>query len=125
METPAAPTRLERSMRILSGWSAALRYLGIFALFLIVYLLMLRPIRKELLNTFRELPGQMARSVKEAAKTGVTLPNTEAVQIESPSGADDGRRAGALKRQLSEKVKSEPAAASRLVQSWIREDHAE
>ena len=127
VETPAAPSRLDRSLRLLAGWSGLLRYLGIVALFVIVYLLMLRPIRKELLNTFRELPGQMARSIKGKAKSDISLggSGSEAVQIEALSGADDGRRAGALKRQLSEKVKAEPAAASRLVQSWIREDHAE
>ena len=49
----------------------------------------------------------------------------DAIEIELPTGTEEARRASALKRQLTEKVKAEPAAASRLVQSWIREEHAE
>ena len=125
-ETPEAPTRLDRAFRLLAEWSGLLRYLGIAALFVIVYMLMLRPVRKQLLNTFRELPGQMAQAAKEAGKTNISLAAAQgAVEIEAPSGAEEGRRAGALKRQLTDKVKAEPAAASRLVQSWIREDHAQ
>ena len=42
-----------------------------------------------------------------------------------PAGTEQARRASTLKRQLSEKVKTEPAVASRLVQSWIREEGKE
>ena len=67
----------------------------------------------------------MARSAKEHDKPATSAMPAGEVQIELPAGAEDARRAGALKRQLTEKVKAEPAAASRLVQSWMREDHAE
>ena len=36
----------------------------------------------------------------------------------------DAKRANQLKRTLTEKVKTEPAAASRLVESWVRGDEA-
>ena len=126
VETPAAPTRLDTVRRMLIGWSGVLRYLGIVALFLIVYWLMLRPIKKQLLTAFRELPAQMSRAGKELGKPGVSVTASAApIEIELPTGTEEARRASALKRQLTEKVKAEPAAASRLVQSWIREEHAE
>jgi flagellar M-ring protein FliF len=125
VEIPPAPTRLDTAWRILAGWAGVLRYLGIAALFVIVYLLMLRPIKKELLQTFRGLSGQASKSVKESSRPAPLTAAPEPIEIELPAGTDDTRRASALKRQLTEKVKAEPAAASRLVQSWIREDHAE
>ena len=88
------------------------------ALFLIVYFLMLRPVKTQVLTALRELPTRMARSSKELG--GAATAAAVAVEIEPP-GAEQARRATALKRQLSEKVKTEPAVASRLVQSWMRD----
>lgn len=96
-------------------WSGLLRYLGIFALFLIVYWLMLRPVKKQLIQTFRDLPARLALPMKAGQPTA-------AIEVELPPGTEQARRASTLKRQLAEKVKSEPASASRLVQGWIREE---
>ena len=118
-EKPAAPNKLELARRRLLEWSGLLRYAGILALFAIVYWLMLRPLKRQILATLRELPARAARSGKEAAATAALAGG--AVEIELPPGTEQARRAAALKRQLTEKVKTEPAGASRLVQSWIRE----
>ncbi|HEX3353850.1 MAG TPA: flagellar basal-body MS-ring/collar protein FliF [Terriglobales bacterium] len=126
VEVPAAPGRLDTARRVLVGWAGMLRYLGIAALFAIVYLLMLRPIKKELLGTLRALPGQIARPAREQDKAGASAPTLlSEVEVQMPAGVEDARRASTLKRQLAEKVKAEPAAASRLVQSWIRGEGAE
>jgi flagellar M-ring protein FliF len=119
VEKPAPAGKLENTRKVFMQWSGLLRYVGILALFLIVYFLMLRPVKKQILTAFRELPAQMARSPKEIAEaaagaTGVT------VEIDPP-GSEQARRATSLKRQLSEKVKTEPAVATRLVQTWMRE----
>ena len=114
-EQPASPTKIERARRILVEWSAELRYAGVTLLFLFVYLLMLRPIKKQILKAFRELPvarEQASKELKPAAKVP---------EIELPQVSEQSQMATALKKQLTDKVKSEPAAASRLVQSWIRE----
>jgi flagellar M-ring protein FliF len=115
-EKLAPPTRLETTRKLILQWTGLLRYAGIFALFAIVYWLILRPLKKQILVTLRELPARVVRSAKELA------PAAAGVEIEAPPGAEQARRATTLKRQLAEKIKSEPAAASRLVQSWIRED---
>jgi flagellar M-ring protein FliF len=117
------PSRLEATRKLVVEWSGLLRYAALLALFAIVYLLVLRPLKKQILVTLRELPERVVRSPKElaGAATAATMAAGN-VEIELPPGTEQARRAAALKRQLTDKVKAEPAAASRLVQSWIRED---
>lgn len=119
VEKPLPPSKLDNTRKLFMQWSGLLRYAGILALFLIVYFLMLRPVKKQVLTALRELPVRMARNPKGlvGADAGAAAVG---VEIELP-GTEQGRRASTLKRQLSEKVKTEPAVASRLVQSWIRE----
>jgi flagellar M-ring protein FliF len=120
VETPAPPSKLDNTRKLFTQWSGLLRYAGILALFLIVYFLMLRPVKKQVLTALRELPTRLARSPKEIAGAAAGGLGAVAVEIEPP-GTEQARRASSLKRQLSEKVKAEPAVASRLVQSWIRD----
>ena len=117
-ENLAPPTRLESARRLLLEWSGLLRYAAILLLFLIVYFLILRPLKQQILIALRELPERAARAPKELGPVAAA----GNVEIELPPGSEQARRATALKRQLTDKIKSEPAAASRLVQSWIRED---
>jgi flagellar M-ring protein FliF len=116
VEKLVPPTKLEKTRSLLVQWSGLLRYAGILALFLIVYFLMLRPVKKQVLTAFRELPARLSKSAASLAAGA-----SAAVEVELPAGAEQNRRANTLKKQLAEKVKSEPETASRLVQSWIRE----
>jgi flagellar M-ring protein FliF len=118
VEKPAPPSKLENTRKIFTQWSGLLRYLGIVALFLIVYFLMLRPVKKQFLTSLRELSTRPARSTRELASAAAE--GALAVEVE-PAGTDQSRRAALLKRQLADKVKTEPAVATRLVQSWIRD----
>lgn len=119
VEQPTAPGKVERARRILVEWSSVLRYIGVTLLFLFVYLLMLRPIKKQIVTAFRELPSRLAPAPREAAQT---IRGPGDVEIELPQGAEQGQLAAALKKQLTDKVQTEPGQASRLIQSWIRED---
>jgi hypothetical protein len=85
----------------------------------VVYLLILRPVKKQAMTAFKELPGKLlARNSAAAASTPGAAGSPEgALQI-----APEGQRATQLKRMLTDKIKAEPAAASRLVESWVRED---
>jgi flagellar M-ring protein FliF len=124
---PAPPTKLERVRRSLLEWSSLLRYGAIVLLFLIVYGLIFRPVKKEILTAFKALPARLSRPVRELGQTEPALVMAgggQGVEIQLPEGADEARKASALKKHLSDKIKAEPAAASRQVQSWIREDHA-
>jgi len=118
VETPPPPGKFDWVRRLLEQWSFVLRYAGVVALFFIVYFLILRPVKKQVLAAFRELPAKLAHHAKELPKGAAAA----AVEIELPAGSEQSQRASALKRQLVEKVRVEPAAASRLVQTWIREE---
>lgn len=119
LETPAQPTKSEHWRRLLEPWSWILRYVALAALFLVVYMLILRPVKKQAITALRELPGKIAQhnSPKTLSASG------EAVETTAESGPEgEGQRANQLKKMLTDKVKAEPAAASRLIESWVRED---
>lgn len=116
LETPPPPTKSEHWRRLLEPWLWILRYLGLAALFLVVYLLILRPVKKQVITTFRELPGKiLAANAPPLVAGGAVNPLEAAPEV-------DEQRVGKLKRMLTDKVKAEPAVASRLVESWVRED---
>jgi flagellar M-ring protein FliF len=119
VEQPSAPGKIERARRVLTEWSPALRYAGVTLLFLFVYLMMLRPIKKQIITAFRELPSRMERPGREAV---ATIKGPGEVEIELPQGAEQGQIAATLKKQLTDKMQTEPGTATRLIQSWIRED---
>jgi len=113
-EVPPAPSRTEHWRKVIEPWSWTLRYLGLAALFLVIYWLILRPVQRQALTAFRELPGRVAAGLGSRS-TGTPLAEE--------SGDDDSQiRAAKLKRLLSEKVKAEPEAASRLIQGWVQQE---
>jgi flagellar M-ring protein FliF len=117
---PAPPSQMERWRVLLEPWSWALRYIGLAAVFLVTYWLVLRPVKKQALAAFRALPGRVTGRLlpqPAAAASGATLGQGEAGGVE-----EDGKRATHLKRLLTEKVKAEPESASRLVQGWVQEE---
>jgi flagellar M-ring protein FliF len=114
-EPLAAPGKLDKYRLLLVPWAGALRYIGITLLFLLVYGLVLRPVKNQALAAFRQIPQQLAQAAATAAPAGAT------VNIELPAGTEEAKRAIAIKKELTDKIKSEPGTASRLVQTWIRE----
>jgi len=117
LETPPPPARTEHWRRLIEPWSWALRYVGLAALFLVVYWLVLRPVKRQALAAFRELPGRVSgRLAPQVAGEGAGHSGLEGAIEEG------GKRATRLKHLLTEKVKAEPEAASRLVQSWVQEE---
>ncbi|MFZ3342184.1 MAG: flagellar basal-body MS-ring/collar protein FliF [Terriglobales bacterium] len=111
------PGRIEKFRLLVAPWGGALRYLGITLLFVLVYAMVLRPVKKQALAAFRQIPQQLAqaRGALPAGSAGALG------AIELPADSDESKRAQALKKDLGEKIKTEPAAASRLVQTWIRD----
>ncbi|HVN18441.1 MAG TPA: flagellar basal-body MS-ring/collar protein FliF [Dongiaceae bacterium] len=110
------PGRVDRLRHSIEPWAWLLRYVGLALLFLVVYWLVLRPVKKQALAAFRELPGKVSARLAPATAAGV-----DGISLSEGSVETGGKRASQLKRLLTEKVKSEPEAASRLVQSWMEE----
>jgi len=116
VETPAAPGKLDKWRLLVQPWAGALRYVGITLLFLVVYALVLRPVKKHAIAAFKQIPAHLAKPLPAAAGAANLL-----ASVDLPQGSEEAKRAGALKKEIADKIKAEPAAASRLVQTWIRD----
>lgn len=131
-DTAVPPTLMERVQRSMRNWSWVFRYLALACLFGSVYMLLLRPVKKQLMTVLRELPlratGRPAVAETAAAKV-VAPPQPEALEEILGAAGQDGdlslKKLAILKNHLVDKVKTEPAGASRLVQNWLREGSVE
>jgi flagellar M-ring protein FliF len=119
-ETLPPPGKIERWRQMFEPWRWTLRYIGLAALFAVVYFLILSPIKKQAIAVFKEIPAKLLPPPLEGAAAIEAAVGGES----TPLLPADAKRAGQLKRTLAEKVKAEPAAASRLVQTWVKEDEA-
>src|SRR5581483_4090007 len=112
-EAPLKPTVTQKVRVTLNDWSSYVRYAALLVLFLLAYMLLLRPIKKQLLTTFRELPAKVSANRMQVA--GVELTPGQDPTTLPPAQ----QRVVTLKKQLMERVTAEPAAASKLIQAWI------
>jgi flagellar M-ring protein FliF len=103
----------DRVRVIMRDWSSLMRYAAVLLLFLMAYILLLRPVKKQVLATVRELPGRIAG---QPASLGAAKVD-DALAALPPE-----QRALVLKKQLLDKVKGEPAAAGQLLHAWINEE---
>ena len=117
VEAPPKPTKLDRVRVVLNDYSALVRYGAILLLFLLAYLLMLRPLKKQLITTFRELPAQVSAQKMPAPAAD----NVLGIGAETPELSPEQQRTLAMKKQLIEKTKEGPVATSRLIQAWMHE----
>jgi flagellar M-ring protein FliF len=114
-EIPVRPSVTERVRLTLNDWSSMVRYSALILLFLLAYVLLLRPLKRQLLTTFRELPAHIASQKSQLATEAV-------IGLDGPNLSPEQQRSAALKKQLVEKVKSEPVATGKLIQAWIHEE---
>jgi len=127
VETPAPVTGVQRTLRIVTPWLGLLRYAGIGLVFLLVYLLVLRPVTNQVLATIRALPERsklaaLPASGAEGVKKGTTVAEMEGeLQRELSETNSEVMRSVVLKKHLVEKVKKEPESATRLIQGWVRQ----
>ncbi|HME12523.1 MAG TPA: hypothetical protein VKF79_06670, partial [Candidatus Acidoferrum sp.] len=96
-----------------------LRYAGLLALFAVVYLLLLRPVKTQVLHIL----GHSGTALPSGAgTTAAALPPALAGNIpDSTSGLPAVTEAVALKKELLARVKDDPQAAGRVVETWMRE----
>jgi len=108
VEAPPKPGAVERVRVTLTDWSALIRYATVLLLFVLAYLLLLRPVKKQALLAFKDFQSRAALKADASRAENNQL---------SP-----GQQALALKQRLIDKVKAEPAAAGQLVQNLLRGD---
>lgn len=130
-EEPVPPTSLEKMLQLVERYMVVLRYLALGFLFILVYFLLLRPVKKEVLATFRKLPAQLKPSPQPKAALAAAAAGGElsskpdeltSVNLEQElnNTTSEVKRTVMLKRHLVDKVKKEPVGSSRLIQNWIR-----
>jgi flagellar M-ring protein FliF len=129
LEVPSSPTLTERVLPIVDKWINVIRYGALILLFLLIYTLVLRPIKRQIVTTFQLLPKQLSASkfLRGAgpgvlAAKGEDVPSIEASLQPLEESPLEAKQAVMLKKNLLEKVKKEPATASRLVQNWMRQE---
>jgi flagellar M-ring protein FliF len=137
-ESPEPLPITERVRVVTEKWIWLARYLMLFALFCLIYLLVLRPVKNQLLTSFQPaaqigshvLAGALAGAGGSSGTiggAGVALPQPGAavsdidLERELSETNSEVERVVKMKRHLVEKVKSEPGAASQLVRQWINE----
>jgi flagellar M-ring protein FliF len=133
------PNLPERLAPMLQDWMGVIRYVGLAVFFFMVYFLVLRPVKRQIIAAFSvEQPQLAARAFKQGA-LGEGKPPAQELKPKAGEGegADEGfleeltgintevKRTVLLKRQLVEKIKKNPEAASRLIRNWVRQSEAQ
>ena len=129
VETPQAPGKVQKMMQFAERWVGVLRYVGLSLLFLLVYALLLRPVKNQIVHI---LQNPMGGRLTAAAVGPEGLELAEGAGIPMVQGgvgvehatAGNAKTVTTLKKQLATKVKEDPDAASRLIQNWLKEGEA-
>jgi len=100
-------TALDRARQGLSDHSSLVRYGGLLVLFVLAYLLMIKPIQKRMIAGIVQMPKQPL------------LPEPEAV-LQLSAQSTEASRTLALKQAIVRQVLAEPGAGARVVQTWMR-----
>jgi flagellar M-ring protein FliF len=107
-------TLVDQARKGLNDYSSAVRYGAILLLFLLVYLLAIRPLQKRALA----VPEKPALVTAELAPVRPEA----ALGVVPESPASLAQRSQTLKKQLAEFVKAEPESSTTVVRAWLREE---
>jgi flagellar M-ring protein FliF len=105
-------TLADRARQGINDYSSVIRYAGLLALFLLVYVLVLRPIQKRALAAPNPLLANSRAPAVAESETGAI----------GESAAGLALRSQALRKQLAEFVKAEPESSTNAVRAWLREE---
>ena len=132
---PGPPPNLsERVAPLIQQWMGIVRYAGLAALFLLIYLIVLRPVKKQIVAALAVRQPQLrsGTSQQRALGKGETPQNALAMETGEADGPgeltdinSEVKRTVVLKNQLVERIKKDPEAASRLIQNWVRQGEVE
>ncbi|MGO8819484.1 MAG: flagellar basal-body MS-ring/collar protein FliF [Terriglobia bacterium] len=133
LETPTPPTFSERVVPLVDKWINVIRYGALVLLFSLIYMLVLRPIKRQIVTTFQELPRQLGLGkaalvalpgggASMPVKQGEGAANLDGSLQQLDDSPTQAKQAVMMKKNLLEKVKKEPATASRLIQNWMRQE---
>jgi len=124
VEKPEPPSLPDRVRVITERWTGLLRYVGVFALFLLVYFLILNPVKSRVMTAIEtagtRAAGQAAAMPHLAAGATAELSEGHRGAFEAAPSAPQLQRANVLKQEIVARVKSDAEGATRPVQGWLR-----
>ena len=120
------PLPFPERVRILTErWTGLLRYAALFALFALVYFLILNPVKGRVLAAFDSTqPRERALSAEDSLPGLANKFGGEAM-VEGNAGHHELQQATALKQQIVASVKADPQTATRPIQGWLRSSGAQ
>ncbi|HEY2545796.1 MAG TPA: flagellar basal-body MS-ring/collar protein FliF [Candidatus Acidoferrum sp.] len=127
VDVVAPPGKIQRYLQFLERWTGLLRYVALLALFAVVYMLILRPVKKRVVAILDTTTPKQLGASGMGGNGGImgALAGAEGSLAALPAGATGAagevRQAVNLKKQLISRVKEDPEAASKLIQTWIHE----
>ncbi len=131
VDLPPPPTRIEKIRTQLKDWISYIRIAAMLLLFGITYLLILRPVKAQLIRSLNAVQPKRLASRSGAATSGAavsgaagatSLPDGDELSDRVPGAAPQQRpQMVRLRDDISTRVKQEPVSASRFVQNWIRD----
>ncbi len=122
VEKPEPPSMPDRVREVAERWTGLLRYVGVFALFLLVYFLILSPVKNRVLTAI-EAAGNRASNERVLAGEAVGTPGLSGAEQAALGGATQVpqlQQANVLKQQIVARVKTDAENAARPVQDWLR-----
>jgi flagellar M-ring protein FliF len=105
---------VEKARKGMNDYSAFVRYAVLLGLFVLVYLLTIRPIQKRILS----IPNSLL--VSHRAPVQAVAASEEEPVLEPASNL--AKRSMLLKKQLAEFVQAEPESSTIAVRAWLREE---
>ena len=105
-------TLADKARQGINDYSSVIRYAGLLVLFLLLYVLVLRPIQKRALAAPNPLLASSRAPALAESETGAI----------GESAAGLALRSQALRKQLAEFVKAEPESSTNAVRAWLREE---
>jgi len=125
VEKPEPPSVPERVREVAERWTGLLRYAGVFALFLLVYFLILAPVKSRVLTAIEaagtRVSNEHSLAAQGSAATGAAgLYGAEQATLGSAAAAPQLQQANVLKQQIVSRVKTDAENAARPVQGWLR-----
>ena len=125
VEKPEPPSMPERVREVAERWTGLLRYVGVFALFLLVYFLILSPVKSRVLTAI-EAAGTRASNERVLGAEGSAVVGSpelyggEHATLGGASAVPQLQQANVLKQQIVARVKTDAENAAKPVQGWLR-----
>jgi len=108
-----APSGLDRVKKAVSESSPALRPLSLLVLFVLAYILIIRPVQRNIL-----------KAAPAAAAGQAQLPREPMEALPGARAETSSARALQLKEQARETLRQNPLPTTRAVQAWLREENS-